>query len=185
MSKKKLMSKFVVNNPVNSLTGQVTGRSWQDGLKTQYKETKMQNKNVEPLLANGDKETLFRINGNSIGHMALSQMLQRELDRLEHDDMTLILKELYDDYFVYYSSSDNQLYKRGYTVKADGNTVELADDVTKVVEKTEYAPTHQQAVRPLSANGDQKLFQANNAFIESQTQVKPMPALGFQIGESK
>jgi len=72
-----------------------------------------------------------------IGHITLSQMIQRELDRLEQaGDMLLTLKEVYDDYFIYFSSGDNKLFKRDYSVK-DGR-VEISDKIQEVTERTEY-----------------------------------------------
>ena len=95
----------------------------------------------------------LKFHSSGIGYLTLSQLVQQQLDRLDGDDY-YSLRELYEDHIIYSASTAGKLYKRSFSVSND--QVELMDDITEVVEKTEYTDIkHSKAgtVPPLHALG--------------------------------
>lgn len=139
----------------------------------------------------------LKFHSSGMGYLTLSQLVEQQLDRLPGDEYYQ-LRELYDDYFIYFASTAGKLFKRSFSVA--NNQVTLADEIQEVVEKTEYVDssdiTHSKAgdtVKPMSALGFNHHVAGATKTQSLTTQqkdkyvpkVKPMRALGIDYSECK
>ena len=131
------------------LPGEEGACSWEDGcgirtnsnsikMKTEKtKETKTVDKKawLAAMLLNGFFIRSPELTANEASFNQITSSIQDQLNSMDNDMRVYYLEEVYDSYFVYCTvnreTRERSLYKRNYSVKADG-AVEFQGDPTQV-----------------------------------------------------
>lgn len=92
---------------------------------------------------------------NETGFQEIMRSIQNKLDGFDTDLRINFLEEVFDDYFVYRvrnnESGETKLYRRDYTVNADG-TVEFSDDPVQVRKEVNFVTLKRTKMRRTKYN---------------------------------
>lgn len=168
------------------LPGGTGACSWEDGCGVRINE-----KGGNDVKANKDHEQikLLSMQGKAgwpvavnAGYRELSELAQRELDRMDRQGRVHFLKEIFEDHLVYEIQRENEpstLYRQDYTVNTNDGGFELTGEAVEVRRQVEYITVQEDdmSVRTKFNNLN------NNKGMSEKKEVKTTPCCEERIDQ--